>query len=76
MAEDDCGHATSTNTGGAIFRTGHTFVLTHGTITPAIASTVLGFKLNFIQLPCNSADVKFKYLYSYCTEYIVLFRLL
>ena len=59
VAEDDCGHATSTNTGGAIFRTGHTFVLTHGTITPAIASTVLGFKLNFFQLPCNSADVSF-----------------
>ena len=47
------------NTGGAVYRTGHTFVLTHGTITPAIASTVVGFKLNYIQLPCNSADVQF-----------------
>jgi hypothetical protein len=59
VAEDDCGHATTTNTGGAVYRSGHTFVLTHGTITPAIASTVLGFKLNFFQLPCNSADVSF-----------------
>merc|ERR1711956_113865 len=47
-----CG-GTAIGVSGAIFREGHTFVLTHGvTATNAVGS--LGFKLSYIQLPCGT----------------------
>jgi len=57
-ATTSCSSITTTYTGSAIYRTGHTFVLTHG-VTSAVTAGNLGFKLSYVQLPCNSADVGF-----------------
>merc|ERR1712008_527113 len=47
-----CG-GTAFGVSGAIFREGHTFVLTHGVpATNAVGS--LGFKMSYIQLPCGT----------------------
>ena len=47
-----CG-GTAIGVSGAIFREGHTFVLTHG-VTATNAAGSLGFKLSYIQLPCGT----------------------
>ena len=48
-----CGQGTSAIASGAIFREGHTFVLTHGVTGTNLAGS-LGFKLSYIQLPCGT----------------------
>jgi hypothetical protein len=55
-----CGSTSSTSNqaGGAIYRTGHTFVLTHG-VTDTVTSGSLGFKLSYKQLPCDSASADY-----------------
>merc|ERR1711971_448202 len=53
-----CGSTSATTIGGAIYRTGHTFVLTHG-VTSTVTSGSLGFKLSYKQLPCNAAYVDY-----------------
>ena len=53
-----CGSTSATTIGGAIYRTGHTFVLTHG-VTSTVTSGSLGFKLSYKQLPCNAANVDY-----------------
>jgi len=52
-----CG-GTAIGVSGAIYRTGHTFVLTHG-VTSTVTSGTVGFKLSYKQLPCNAADVSY-----------------
>ena len=49
-----CGSTSATTIGGAIYRTGHTFVLTHGVTATNLAGS-LGFKLSYLQLPCGSS---------------------
>jgi hypothetical protein len=39
---------------GAIFREGHTFVLTHG-VTAINAVASVGFKLSYFQIPCGNS---------------------
>merc|ERR1711971_829098 len=53
-----CGSTSATTIGGAIYRTGHTFVLTHG-VTSTVTSGSIGFKLSYKQLPCNAANVDY-----------------
>merc|ERR1719278_1566463 len=54
-----CGSSTSaTIGGGAVYRSGHTFVLTHG-VTKTVTSGSLGFKLSYKQLPCNAANSQY-----------------
>ena len=48
-----CGQGTSAIASGAIFREGHTFVLTHG-VSAINAVDSLGFKLSYFQIPCSS----------------------
>ena len=48
-----CG-GTAIGVSGAIVRTGHTFVLTHGVTSTNLAGS-LGFKLTYIQTPCGSS---------------------
>ena len=54
---DTCGASsaiTAIGVSGAIFREGHTFVLTHGVTATNLANS-LGFKLSYLQLPCGSS---------------------
>ena len=54
-----CGSSTSSTIGGgAVVRSGHTFVLTHG-VTKTVTSGSLGFKLSYKQLPCNAANSQY-----------------
>jgi len=48
-----CG-GTAIGVSGAIFREGHTFVLTHG-VSAINAAGSLGFKLSYFQIPCGSS---------------------
>ena len=48
-----CG-GTAIGVSGAIFREGHTFVLTHGVTSTNLAGS-LGFKLSYVQLPCGAS---------------------
>ena len=48
-----CGQGTSAIASGAIFREGHTFVLTHG-VTSTNTAGSYGFKLSYVQLPCGA----------------------
>ena len=52
-----CG-GTAIDVSGAIYREGHTFVLTHGVAASNVAAT-LGFKLAYNQLPCSGAGTSF-----------------
>merc|ERR1719350_2491899 len=52
-----CG-GTAIGVTGAIYREGHTFVLTHGVTADNVAGA-LGFKLSYAQLPCQSAGVSY-----------------
>ena len=47
-----CG-GTAIGVSGAIVRTGHTFVLTHG-VTSTNTAGSYGFKLAYVQLPCGA----------------------
>ena len=47
-----CG-GTAIGVSGAIVRTGHTFVLTHGVTSTNLAASY-GFKLSYVQLPCGA----------------------
>ena len=47
-----CG-GTAIGVSGAIVRTGHTFVLTHG-VTSTNTAGSYGFKLQYVQLPCGA----------------------
>jgi len=53
-----CGSTIATEVGGAIYREGHTFVLTHGVTADNVAGA-LGFKLAYAQLPCQGAGVSY-----------------
>ena len=48
-----CG-GTAIGVSGAIFREGHTFVLTHG-VSAINAAGSIGFKLSYFQIPCGSS---------------------
>jgi hypothetical protein len=52
-----CG-GTAIGVSGAIYREGHTFVLTHGVTADNVAGA-LGFKLSYAQLPCQGAGVSY-----------------
>merc|ERR1711997_863432 len=52
-----CG-GTAIGVSGAIYREGHTFVLTHGVTADNVAGA-LGFKLAYAQLPCQGAGVSY-----------------
>ena len=62
-----CGSKYATTIGGAIYRTGHTFVLTHG-VTSTVTSGSLGFKLSYKQLPCNAAYVDYMITWNLRTQ--------
>ena len=53
-----CGGTIAIDVGGAIYREGHTFVLTHGVAVESAAGS-LGFKLAYNQLPCSGAGTSF-----------------
>ena len=52
-----CG-GTAIDVSGAVYREGHTFVLTHGVTDDNLAGS-LGFKLAYNQLPCSGAGTSF-----------------
>ena len=52
-----CG-GTAIGVSGAIYREGHTYVLTHG-VTADNAAGSLGFKLSYTQLPCSGASTSY-----------------
>ena len=52
-----CG-GTAIGVSGAIYREGHTYVLTHG-VTADNAAGSLGFKLSYTQLPCSGAGGRY-----------------